>query len=364
VFLTFVIGYLRSEKIVDLTISSTPHSFLAVMLAYFIVTRAAIITNRFMEARTHLESLIRSATEIVHMACVLSKYNRIETAVAWRRHVARKTIVLMRVAIVALEHQSSDEDAWDLTELIYHDRDVIETLRRRAGNTDGDESGDDDGRVNGSKSNRGSCIPRFDCVKKSTIRDAEENFRAPIQFALDLRQLVLSPRSGGILEKKFHICDEVMIFMGIEAFMTAFFNLRKLVVASFPFPKVQMGRTLLFIWVFTLPLCLVGVYENRVMMLVITFLMTYGFLGLEYVSMELDDPFGNDPNDFDDLKMAQMAFEDIYMTLYQIDGVESADRVRAAVLGRKETDAFELFKLEHQKMRSVPSAESENQYFP
>ena len=26
--------------------------------------------------------------------------------------------------------------------------------------------------------------------------------------------------------------------------------------------------------------------------------ITYGFLGLEYVSMELDDPFGSDPNDF------------------------------------------------------------------
>lgn len=26
--------------------------------------------------------------------------------------------------------------------------------------------------------------------------------------------------------------------------------------------------------------------------------ITYGFIGLEYVSMELDDPYGNDPNDF------------------------------------------------------------------
>jgi len=37
-----------------------------------------------------------------------------------------------------------------------------------------------------------------------------------------------------------------------------------------------------------------------------TFFITYGFVGLEYVSMELDDPFGDDPNDFDDLGMAEV----------------------------------------------------------
>ena len=29
---------------------------------------------------------------------------------------------------------------------------------------------------------------------------------------------------------------------------------------------------------------------------IIVFFVTYAFLGLEYVSIELDDPFGNDPN--------------------------------------------------------------------
>ena len=32
--------------------------------------------------------------------------------------------------------------------------------------------------------------------------------------------------------------------------------------------------------------------------LVLMLFITYGFIGLEYVSMELDDPYGNDPNDF------------------------------------------------------------------
>lgn len=31
------------------------------------------------------------------------------------------------------------------------------------------------------------------------------------------------------------------------------------------------------------------------------FLMTYGFVGLELVAIELDNPFGNDANDFDNM---------------------------------------------------------------
>ena len=40
--------------------------------------------------------------------------------------------------------------------------------------------------------------------------------------------------------------------------------------------------------------------------LCVIFLTTFGFIGLEYVCIELDDPFGNDPSDFDDLGMAQV----------------------------------------------------------
>ena len=59
-----------------------------------------------------------------------------------------------------------------------------------------------------------------------------------------------------------------------------------------------MTRTFLFAWVFSLPLVLVGENDSWVECLVLTFFCTYGFLGLEYVNMELDDPYGNDPNDF------------------------------------------------------------------
>ena len=46
------------------------------------------------------------------------------------------------------------------------------------------------------------------------------------------------------------------------------------------------------------------------------------------MSIQLDDPFGDDPNDFDVLGLAQVVFEDIYISIYDIDGKEAADNIR------------------------------------
>jgi hypothetical protein len=40
--------------------------------------------------------------------------------------------------------------------------------------------------------------------------------------------------------------------------------------------------------------------------------VTYGFVGLETVSIELDDPFGDDENDFDNLGMALVSNTILY----------------------------------------------------
>ena len=66
----------------------------------------------------------------------------------------------------------------------------------------------------------------------------------------------------------------------------------KLVTTPFPFPLVQMTRTFLAVWVFTLPCALSDDIETLVPLIFIVFFITYGFIGLELVSIELDDPFG------------------------------------------------------------------------
>lgn len=68
-----------------------------------------------------------------------------------------------------------------------------------------------------------------------------------------------------------------------------------------------MARTFLFIYLETLPFALLNTVKNEVVVhMAIVFLVTYGFVGLETVSIELDNPFGDDDNDFDNMGMAEV----------------------------------------------------------
>jgi predicted membrane chloride channel (bestrophin family) len=71
------------------------------------------------------------------------------------------------------------------------------------------------------------------------------------------------------------------------------------------------------------------------MQLVVTIFLTYGFVGLQRIAEELDDPFGNDQNDFNNIAMAQDTFDDVYMMIDNCDGRESADMLRTEILQAK-----------------------------
>merc|ERR1719491_1874590 len=122
--------------------------------------------------------------------------------------------------------------------------------------------------------------------------------------------------------------EEFKLLGHVTEFTNGYNELNQLITTPFPFPLVQMTRTILFVWLFTLPLSLLkdaGIpWEDMIMI----FFVTYGFLGLEYVSIELSDPFGDDDNDFDNLGMAQRVYEDVYMTLFDCDGQDAAESLR------------------------------------
>ena len=68
-----------------------------------------------------------------------------------------------------------------------------------------------------------------------------------------------------------------------------------------PFPLIQMTRTIVLFYVYTIPFVFLDDTSSHSLMehCIVVFLITYGFMGLELVSIELDDPFGNDANDFE-----------------------------------------------------------------
>lgn len=46
----------------------------------------------------------------------------------------------------------------------------------------------------------------------------------------------------------------------------------------------------------------------------------------------MDDPFGNDPADIDDMGMAELVFEEIYMAILNCDGRKAAMQLRNRAL--------------------------------
>jgi predicted membrane chloride channel (bestrophin family) len=70
-------------------------------------------------------------------------------------------------------------------------------------------------------------------------------------------------------------------------------------------------------------------------------------MGMELLYVEIDDPFAEDPNDLPLTEEARAAGVDVFLSLWDVDGGEAAERLRQKFefpdhpdphLGAKETD--------------------------
>mmetsp|Transcript_512 Transcript_512/g.843 ORF Transcript_512/g.843 Transcript_512/m.843 type:complete len:392 (+) Transcript_512:97-1272(+) len=300
---TVFVDVLRKKGIVDLTFqSSVGHSFMGIMVSFLVVTRSRISYNRFMEIRRHLGEAYRSCRELIQFTCIYTLTNESAEAKIWRQEVAYLTILMLRVTMDALHWSSTQKSLWeDLPEEIqplpqeHHVRRVRQYLHG----------------------------PR-------TLVD--ENFRAPVLLSYNLREKIM--RHEEPLGYKLPVNEYRDLLHFVTSFVTAFHGFRVLVFTPYPFPLVQMTRIFLFFWVYSLPLVLLCQLESLGDTILLIFFMTFGFLGIEYVSMTLDDPFGDDPNDFDDAGMAEIVYEDIYAFLYKCDGADVAIALRDRIVKR------------------------------
>ena len=111
----------------------------------------------------------------------------------------------------------------------------------------------------------------------------------------------------------------------VDQFMGGLYGIRKFMTTPIPFPLVQMAHTMGLVYVYTLPFVFLKTQDNLYASCFNIFLLTYGFYGLMLVSIVLDDPFGNDPNDFDVSAYARFAMDDALIMLYDVDGNDWAN---------------------------------------
>jgi len=311
VILTLAVVVLRDKCSIDLSIDFTGHKLLSTLVSFYMIGITTTIINRYMEARTYLGAVYWASMDLASMTCLFTMADQSEKAKKWRSDVIYHLLILLVGITGASEYSSAGHNIWDLKDM---PKEARERIKRSVFRDNMDK-------------NRGVVDPesKANLYLNGQVKTMlDDNLRVPTFLAYDLRQQITSWRRASIFETDLHVNEERDLLVHVGVILKNWDGLKTLVQTPLPFPLVQNRRTILFFWVFTLPISLMtAFYDAKVSLCVIIFFITLGFLGLEAVINELVDPFGNDPNDFDDVGMTITAFRNVTYTLYDIDGAEA-----------------------------------------
>ena len=276
-----VLSYV-DEQVVDIPIDITPqaHNFLALVVSFLLVSRVNIALNRYNVARDCLGQMCRSTRDLVQNACVLSLDGSSNQAdCMWRNEIAYRTLLLLRTSMAVVGFRTTSEPAWAVPELNGEEYDDIKNSIF----------------LPTTSSQQDEVVNKY---ATSHIQGTwQETMRVPIRVAYLLRKSIQS--QGKRLNKPLVFSAENKLYGCVDSFMGGYYGIRKFLTTPVPFPLVQMSRTFMFLFVFTVPFVMLSDRSNLIAHCFAVFLLTYGFMGLEAVAIELDDPFGDDENDFD-----------------------------------------------------------------
>ena len=256
---------------IDLNISEVGHTFLSLVMAFLLVSRVTTSLARYDAARDYLENMNKACRQFVHTACVYSNTDTSDSAKEWRLEVTYRALLLLRTAMAVIDYTDSHVLVREIPELSGSER--LDLQRH---------------------------LPLPEHWLHETRTDYEENLRIPIRLSYLLRKSIRSQEKR--LKPPIPVIAEGDLYAFVNAFMDGYHGLFKFVTTPVPFPLIQMTSTFLWLYVFTVPFALLSADDNSwvaaISHCLVVFVLTYGFAGMELISVQLDDPFGEDENDF------------------------------------------------------------------
>jgi len=312
VLITLAVGYIDSKSKnessrinIRLSISDTNLSFLTALVAFVLVSRVKMAYSRYTAAISSLMVMYREASELVQKMVAFTCLMTDEGSNEWRNEVAYQTCILLRVAMGVVDYEEHYVNVWELDELDEEERMEIKKHIFIDTSTPGST-----GMTN-----------TLQWAHKGAIRsDIEENARVPMRMSYLLRKFIYTGRAS--LQEPMTSAQEGNLVNCVDAMMGGYYGIRQFKTTPFPFPLVQMTRTFVFLYVFLVPFALLSDKSDILFDCIIIFVLTFGIIGLEFVAIELTEPFGEDENDFDNLGMAYTTFEDIKCTILEVNGHE------------------------------------------
>jgi len=302
---TAIVFALDRYTFLDLRLPEFGHQLMSTIVAFLIVSRCTIALSLYFEQRGNCSNLFRGTREVVQKTCHWTEAIQSEEARQWRSEVALYAMLLLRVTVAVLQKQA----AWELPELPDVDKKRLQLAfcKDSAGNV--------------------TVEPLSQRLQRLPDAAAEpvENLRAPIRMSFKLSHLISSHSKKMGLDSR----QEQQILECIKDFMQGYYGLRKYLTIPYPFPLVQMARTFLFLYIYTLPFAVISRFEKLHEAIFVVCIISYGFLGIEHVAIELHDPFGTDANDLPVETQSSCVYDDVCYVLLETDGMPAACKLWA-----------------------------------
>lgn len=265
--------YLVDHHYTNIHIALDPigHKYLSALVSFLVIARLKIVYATSIKAEEKLTVVTHNMLELVECAAALNAHNTTQDAIDWRRNVSFGAIKMLKDCIDALGTNSDD---------------------------------------------------RCHKLTKEEIQERIKLFKIPTHTALALKQTIMSHRhalsdENGMTGLIAIPQAEQQLIGFVDNCLNAFYSIDKMIHTQYPFPLVQMGRTILLFWIYTLPFALEHDNYSILGVCMLIFILTYGFVGLESACIEMSDPFANGANHFDYITLAKNTVTDIYLILYR-----------------------------------------------
>lgn len=148
-------------------------------------------------------------------------------------------------------------------------------------------------------------IASFDSASMRYLAACEDYDFNRVEVLLHwIQVLVTDAHSSGVIAVAAPILTRA--YQTLSRGMVNLHNARKLADVPFPFPLSQMIIVLMLVVEILVPFLVSTVLENAISAGIVSFIPMFGMWGITFVSNELEQPFGTDPND---LPLSSLQFD-------------------------------------------------------
>jgi len=108
----------------------------------------------------------------------------------------------------------------------------------------------------------------------------------------------INAKDWGWFERCLNLADG-----SIQKLMLAFEEMDQNITTPLPLPYCHLCKSLMFIFLFVFPIVGVNFQDGSILNIITPCVIALAMFGIEVISMEIEDPFGDDVNDFDTMRI-------------------------------------------------------------